>query len=68
MSKIKKMSMNLPVDLLRSAQRASGARSKTEAVVLGLRQLLYRKMADELLAVQGGFGLTQKQLRDGRRR
>lgn len=60
----KKVSMNLPVKLLKEATEASGAANKTEAVVLGLKELIKRKRIKAFLALRGSGAvkLTKKEL------
>lgn len=62
--------MNIPMDLLNEAVRASGAATKTMAVVLGLEELIRRKRVEALLKLQGTgiVKLTRKDLRRMRRR
>ena len=49
--------LNLPTELLDEAQRVLGARSKTETVVLSLRELIRRKRIDELRSLLGSVTL-----------
>ena len=49
--------LNLPEQLLRKAQRAVRARTKTEAIILGLQTLLRREKAEALLALRGKLPL-----------
>lgn len=70
MDKAKKVSMNLPVYLLKEAVKACGAANKTEAVILGLKELIYKKAVSHFTALRGkaSFGLTLKQLKGMRSR
>jgi len=49
--------LNLPSDLVRKAQRAVRARTKTEVIILGLKSLLQQKKAEALLALRGKLPL-----------
>jgi len=49
--------LNLPSDLIRKAQHAVRARTKTEAIILGLKSLLRRENAEALLSLQGKLPL-----------
>ena len=49
--------LNLPDDLIRQAQKATGVRTKTEAIILGLKSLLRHKQAEALLALRGKLPL-----------
>ena len=49
--------LNLPAGLLDEAQRLLGARSKTDTVVLSLRELIRRKRIDELRSLLGSVTL-----------
>jgi hypothetical protein len=44
--------LNLPSGLLRKAQQAVHARTKTEAIVMGLKSLLRRGNAEALLSLE----------------
>ncbi|MBX7148817.1 type II toxin-antitoxin system VapB family antitoxin [bacterium] len=56
--------MNIPSKLLKEAVKASGSTTKTEAVVLGLKELIHKKNIQNILLLKGSgkLGLTQKQL------
>jgi hypothetical protein len=49
--------LNLPGDLVRKAQKAARARTKTETIIQGLRALLRQEQAEGLLALQGKLPL-----------
>ena len=49
--------LDLPVDLLEEAQRLLGLESRTDTVVLALRELVRRKRIDELRALLGAVTL-----------
>ena len=49
--------LNLPAGLLDEAQRLLGSRSKTDTVVLSLRELIRRKRIDELRSLLGSVTL-----------
>ena len=49
--------LNLPAELLDEAQRLLGSRSKTDTVVLSLRELIRRKRIDELRSLLGSVTL-----------
>lgn len=65
-----KVSMILPEDLLKKAVKASGAKTKTHAVILGLKELLYKKTVQDLIKLRGkaSFGLTLSDLKRMRAR
>jgi hypothetical protein len=62
--------MNIPQELLLEAKKASGAKTQTSAVLLGLRELIRRKRLEDLISVfgTGVIDLTQKDLKRMRRR
>ena len=45
--------LDLPIELLNEARSALGFKSKTDTVVLALRELLRRRRLDELKALMG---------------
>lgn len=45
--------LNLPEDLLRKAQNALHAKTKTETIIFGLQQILRREKIQGLLAMRG---------------
>ena len=45
--------LDLPLRLLEAACRASGARTKTEAIILGLKELTRRKKIERLWGLRG---------------
>ena len=49
--------LNLPAGLLDEAQRLLGSRSKTDTVVLSLRELIRRKRIDDLRSLLGSVTL-----------
>ncbi|MBI4412477.1 MAG: type II toxin-antitoxin system VapB family antitoxin [Deltaproteobacteria bacterium] len=63
-------SMNIPEDLLKEAVRASGATTRTMAVVMGLEELIRKKRLEKLLQLKGlgALRLSQKKLAASRRR
>ena len=50
--------LDLPMDLLKKAQHALHARTKTETIILGLEQVLRREKILGLLAMQGKVALN----------
>jgi hypothetical protein len=58
-------SMNIPKDLLEEALRASGAKTQTMAVVMGLEELIRRKKIEALLKLKGAgtVRLSPRELR-----
>jgi Arc/MetJ family transcription regulator len=59
--------LDLPEELLEEARTALGFKSKTDTVVLALRELVRRRRLDELKALMGRVQL-QIDLPDSRRR
>ena len=49
--------LDLPAELLEEAQRLLGFKSKTDTVVLSLRELIRRKRIDELRELPGSVTL-----------
>jgi len=45
--------LDLPVDLLEEARHALGFKSKTDTIILALRELVRRRRFDELKALMG---------------
>lgn len=45
--------LDLPIDLVEEARSALGFKSKTDTVVLALRELVRRRRLDELKALMG---------------
>jgi hypothetical protein len=45
--------LNIPDDLVKEAQEAIGAKTKTEAIVVALKELVRRKKLAELIALKG---------------
>lgn len=62
--------MIIPRDLLEEAVRASGATTKTMAVVMGLEELIRKKRLEALLRLKGSgvVKLTKKDLKRMRSR
>jgi hypothetical protein len=62
--------MNIPKDLVREAMRLSDAASQTQAVIMGLEQLIRQKRLEKLAGLRGSapLKLTQAQLRAQRKR
>jgi Arc/MetJ family transcription regulator len=59
--------LDLPEELLEEARTALGFKSKTDTVVMALRELVRRRRLDELKALMGRVQL-QIDLPDSRRR
>ena len=59
--------LDLPVELLDEAQRLLGFKSKTDTVVLSLRELIRRKRIDELRELLGAVTLDVDVARSRRR-
>ncbi len=49
--------LNLPRKLLAEAQRAAGARTKTQAIILGLQELTRREKIEKLWDLRGRYPL-----------
>lgn len=49
--------LDIPEDLLNEAVRASGAKTKTMAIVLGLKELVYKAKLAELRGLRGKIHL-----------
>ena len=49
--------LDLPEKLLAQARRAAGARTKTEAIILGLKELTRRKAIEKLWSLRGKIPL-----------
>ena len=62
--------MNIPKDLVREAMRLSDAASQTQAVIMGLEELIRKKRLEKLAALRGSgrVQLTPSQLRGMRAR
>lgn len=62
--------MNIPKDLVREAMRLSDAASQTQAVIMGLEELIRKKRLEKLAGLRGSgrVALTQAQLRRMRTR
>ncbi len=50
--------LDLPKELLQKAQKASRARTKTETIILGLRELLRKEKLGQLQLLRGKFPLA----------
>ncbi len=50
--------LNLPKDLLKRAQHALHAKTKTETIILGLKHVLQLEKTRGLLAMRGNIPLT----------
>lgn len=59
--------LDLPVDLLEEARLALGFKSKTDTIVLALRELVRRRRFDELKALMGRVELEVDTARSRRR-
>jgi hypothetical protein len=62
--------MNIPKDLVREAMLLSDAASQTQAVIMGLEELIRKKRLEKLAALRGSgrIVMTQAQLRGSRSR
>jgi Arc/MetJ family transcription regulator len=60
--------LDLPADLLEEARRALGFKSKTDTIVLALRELVRRQRLDELKALMGRVRLDVDVPKSRRRR
>lgn len=49
--------LNLPTDILKKAQKACRARTKTETIIKGLQALLKQEKIEALLALRGRLRL-----------
>ncbi|MBI4057035.1 MAG: type II toxin-antitoxin system VapB family antitoxin [Elusimicrobia bacterium] len=49
--------LNLPRDLIREAQKLTGARTKTQAIIWGLEELRRRKKIENLWKLRGNLYL-----------
>jgi len=45
--------LNIPDELVKEAQEATGARTKTETIVIALKELVKRKKVEGLIALRG---------------
>lgn len=45
--------LNIPDELVNEAQKATGAKTKTEAIVIALKEVVRNKKIEELLALRG---------------
>ncbi len=59
--------LDLPADLIEEARRVLGFKSKTDTVVLALRDLIRRRNLDELKALMGRVELDVDVSRSRRR-
>ncbi len=59
--------LDLPVDLLEEARHALGFKSKTDTIVLALRELVRRHRLDELKTLMGRVELDVDVARSRRR-
>jgi|WetSurMetagenome_2_1015567.scaffolds.fasta_scaffold229218_2 hypothetical protein len=50
--------LNIPDDLVREAQEATGAKTKTEAIVIALKEVVRRRKIEELLALRGKIDIV----------
>ena len=67
MMKSMRTTLDLPADLIEEARNALGFRSKTDTVVLALRELVRRHRLDELKALLGNVELDVDLPRSRRR-
>jgi Uncharacterized protein conserved in bacteria (DUF2191). len=49
--------LDIPVELIEEAQRLLGFKSKTDTVIVSLRNLIRRRRIDELIALMGSVQL-----------
>lgn len=64
---MKKTLLTLPQDLLGDVQKVSGASTKSQGVVIAMKEYLRDKKLNRLLQRRGkGFGITLKALLDSR--
>ena len=45
--------LNIPDELVKEAQKVTGAKTKTEAIVIALKEVVRKKKIEELLALRG---------------
>jgi Arc/MetJ family transcription regulator len=45
--------LNIPDELIKEAQEATGSKTKTEAIVIALKEVVRQKKVEELLALRG---------------
>lgn len=45
--------LNIPDELIAEVQKITGARTKTEAIVISLKEVVRRKRIEDLLALRG---------------
>jgi hypothetical protein len=45
--------LNIPDELVKEAQKVTGARTKTEAIVIALKEVVKKRRLDELIALAG---------------
>lgn len=50
--------LNIPEDLLAEARKASGARTKTATIILGLKEILRRNKLERLWSLRGRLALA----------
>ena len=62
-----RITLDLPSELLDEAQRLLGFKSKTDTVVLSLRELIRRRRIDELRELLGSVTLDVEVARSRRR-
>jgi Arc/MetJ family transcription regulator len=60
--------LDLPLELVEEARAALGFKSKTDTIILALRELLRRKRVDELKSLMGQVRLDVDVPRSRRRR
>ena len=49
--------LNIPDDLIKEVQKITGARTKTEAIVISMEEMIRRKKIRNLLALKGKIGI-----------
>ena len=45
--------LNIPDELIEEVKKITGARTKTEAIVISLKEVIHQKKIDELIALRG---------------
>lgn len=66
----RKVSMNLPTELLNKAVKVTGVRTKTKAVILGLEELIKKRQIKAFFKLKGknAIKLSARQLEELRLR
>jgi Arc/MetJ family transcription regulator len=50
---VMRATLNIPDELVNEAQKATGAKTKTETIVIALKEVVRKKRIEELLALRG---------------